>query len=202
MNDKELVCKMQSGSKDAFNRIYALYARRLYLYCLQYVKSREDAEEIVQDVFVKMWIYRGNIVHGEFLSAFIFRIAKNQIINRYKARLNSAVYEEYVAYCNDMRFSVADTSAPLEYDDFRRRLEKAMESLTDTQRKAVEYVKLQNLTIKETAEKLRLKEQTVKNAVTAGLKTLRGILGNMTGHDEVIMLIILNFWHISADVLS
>lgn len=202
MNDKELVCRMQNGSKDAFNRIYAKYARKLYLYSFQYVKSREDAEEIVQDVFVKLWVYRRNILNGELLNAFIFRIAKNQIINRYKSCLRSAVYEEYVEYCNDIRFSVADAAVPLEYDDFCKRLNKAMESLTDTQRKAVDYVKIQNFTIKEAAEKLRLKEQTVKNAVTAGLKTLRQILGGEGGRECMVVLIILNFWHVLSQVLS
>lgn len=202
MTDKELVCELQMGSKDAFNEIYARYARKLYTFTLRYVKSREDAEEIVQDVFVKLWVYRNSILRGELLNAFIFKIAKNQIINRYKSTLHSAVYESYVEYCNDIRFSVFDTSLPMEYDEFRRKLDKAMESLTDTQRKSVDYVKLQNYSIKETAEKLRLKEQTVKNAVTAGLKILRAVLGKDNRGSEMLMLIILNFWHVSAELLS
>ncbi|MGN0230252.1 MAG: RNA polymerase sigma factor [Muribaculaceae bacterium] len=192
MNDKMLVDLMQNGSRDAFDRIYALYSKKLYLYCLQYVKSREDAEDIVQNVFMNLWVSRHTIQHGELLNVFIFRSAKNQIINRYKSNLNSAIYEHYTEYCNDMRLSVANTSAPLEYDDFCRRLEKAMAKLPDTQRKAVELVKLQNIPLKEAAEALSLKEQTVKNAVTAGLKVLRAFFEKDRGSMGAVMLIILN----------
>ena len=98
MNEEELVYQLKQESQDAFNRIYNMYSARLYAYCMQYVKSREDTEEIVQDVFIKLWINRHSIIHGELLSAFIFKIAKNQIINRYKSRINSYVFEEYVNY--------------------------------------------------------------------------------------------------------
>ena len=50
MNEEELVYQLKQESQDAFNRIYNMYSARLYAYCMQYVKSREDTEEIVQDV--------------------------------------------------------------------------------------------------------------------------------------------------------
>lgn len=116
------------------------------------------------------------IIHGEHLSAFIFKIAKNQIINRYKSRINSYVFEEYVNYYNEEQCSVSDTSAIVEYDDFCKSLKKAMKNLSSTQREVIECVKLNQMSVKETAVKLRLKEQTVKNALSAGLKVLKEIL--------------------------
>ena len=176
MNEEELVYQLKQESQDAFNRIYNMYSARLYAYCMQYVKSREDTEEIVQDVFIKLWINRHSIIHGEHLSAFIFKIAKNQIINRYKSRINSYVFEEYVNYYNEEQCSVSDTSAIVEYDDFCKSLKKAMKNLSSTQREVIECVKLNQMSVKETAVKLRLKEQTVKNALSAGLKVLKEIL--------------------------
>lgn len=176
MNEEELVYQLKQESQDAFNRIYNMYSARLYVYCMQYVKSREDTEEIVQDVFIKLWINRHSIIHGEHLSAFIFKIAKNQIINRYKSRINSYVFEEYVNYYNEEQCSVSDTSAIVEYDDFCKSLKKAMKNLSSTQREVIECVKLNQMSVKETAVKLRLKEQTVKNALSAGLKVLKEIL--------------------------
>ena len=176
MNEEELVYQLKQESQDAFNRIYNMYSARLYAYCMQYVKSREDTEEIVQDVFIKLWINRHSIIHGEHLSAVIFKIAKNQIINRYKSRINSYVFEEYVNYYNEEQCSVSDTSAIVEYDDFCKSLKKAMKNLSSTQREVIECVKLNQMSVKETAVKLRLKEQTVKNALSAGLKVLKEIL--------------------------
>ncbi len=71
MNEEELVYQLKQESQDAFNRIYNMYSARLYAYCMQYVKSREDTEEIVQDVFIKLWINRHSIIHGD-TSALLF----------------------------------------------------------------------------------------------------------------------------------
>lgn len=176
MDEIELVYQLQQDSQKAFNRIYDLYSVRLYVYCMQYVKSREDSEEIVQDVFIKLWTNRHSIVHAELLSNFIFKIAKNQIINRYRSRLNSFVFEEYVNYYNEIACSVNDASDIVEYDDFCRSLKKAMKSLPSTQREVIENMRFNQLSVRETAQSLNLKEQTVKNALSAGLKNLKEIL--------------------------
>ena len=176
MDEIELVYQLQQDSQKAFNRIYEIYSARLYAYCMQYVKSREDSEEIVQDVFIKLWTNRHSIVHAELLSNFIFKIAKNQIINRYRSRLNSFVFEEYVNYYNEVACSVNDASDIVEYDDFCQSLKKAMKSLPNTQREVIESMRFNQLSVKETAQSLNLNEQTVKNALSAGLKTLKEIL--------------------------
>lgn len=193
MDEIELVRQLKADSTKAFDEIYALYARRLYAYCLQYVKSREDAEEIVQDVFTKVWINRHSIVHAESIGAFIFKIAKNQLINKYRQRINSFVFEEYVNYYNEEKYSVCDTSHVIEYDDFRKSLDKALKNLTSTQQKVIVSCKLNQLSVKEVAQKLHLQEQTVKNALSAGLKILRETL--KTGISLLLLFLLkdLNF---------
>lgn len=173
MNEKELIRQLKKGSQKAFNEIYNLYSAGLYAYCVQYTKSREDAEEIVHDVFLKIWLNRNMIIQEDTLRSFIFKIAKNQLINAYRSRLNSFVFEEYVNYYNDEKLSVNDTHHTIEFDDFVRILEKVMGTLINTQKEVIKYCKIDQLSNKETAEKLSLKEQTVKNQLSAGLKILR-----------------------------
>jgi len=173
MKEKKLIYQLKKGSQKAFNEIYHMYSARLYAYCMQYTKSREDSEEIVQDVFIKLWLKKESIIQEDTVRSFIFKIAKNQLINRYKSRLNSFSFEEYTAYCNIEKFSTSDTSQIIEYDDFCRLLENAMKILSQTQKKVIEYRKFKHLTNQETADKLQLKEQTVKNQLSEGLKILR-----------------------------
>ena len=173
MSEKELICQLKEGSYKAFDEIYRMYSARLYAYCMQYTKSRENTEEVVQDVFTKLWINRNSIIQEDTLRSFIFKIAKNQLINAYKARINSFTFEEYVDYYNEEKFSVADTPYIVEFDDFCRSLEKVMNNLSETQQKVIECSRFEQLSNKETAEKLQLKEQTVKNQLSAGLKILR-----------------------------
>ena len=67
-----LIAELKRGSKEAFDRIYRLYAGRLLGYCLQYAKCREDAEEMVQDVFVSLWKHRESIRQEETLRSLLF----------------------------------------------------------------------------------------------------------------------------------
>jgi RNA polymerase sigma-70 factor (ECF subfamily) len=173
MNEKELIILLKQGSQKAFDSLYQMYAKRLYAYCYQYTKSREETEEIVQDVFMKLWINKSTIRQEDTINSLLFTIARNQLINGYKSRLNSFVFEEYVDYCNQEELSVNDTAHRVEYDDFCRLLDKAMTYLSDTQQKVFDYCKLRQLSNRETAKRLSLQEQTVKNQLSIALKILR-----------------------------
>jgi RNA polymerase sigma-70 factor (ECF subfamily) len=185
MNEKELIILLKKGSQKAFDILYQLYSKRIYAYCYQYTKSREETEEIVQDVFMKLWLNKSTIRQEDTIKYLLFTIAKNQLVNSYKSHLNSFIFEEYVTYCNREELSVNDTSHWVEYDDFRKLLREAMAHLSETQQKVFDYCKLQQLSNKETAERLSIKEQTVKNQLSLAIKILREELSN------VILLILL-----------
>lgn len=177
INHKEqaLIYALKKGSHKAFDTIYKMYARRLYCFSLQFTKSHEEAEEVVQDVFIKLWVSRTTIRQEETLCSLLFIIAKNHLINLYRSKINSPVYEEYILHKEAM--SINDTEYQVEYHDFIRKFNKAMESLPLTQRKIVTLSKIHQFSNKEIMEKLSLSEQTVKNQLSLGLKTLREKLG-------------------------
>lgn len=167
----KLICGLKKGSQKAFDAIYDMYAKRLYMYCLQYTKSREDAEEIVQDVFIRLWDNRDNIRQEETLRSLLFIMAKHYLINAYRAHVNSPVYEDYVEY-QDMILAEGQ-GQPLEYEEFVRQLKQLLYKLPTTQRQVIEMSKLKQLSNKEIACELGLSEQTVKNQLSLGLKKLR-----------------------------
>jgi RNA polymerase sigma-70 factor (ECF subfamily) len=185
LNEKEWIKLLKQGSQKAFDSLYQMYSKRLYAYCYQYTKSREETEEIVQDVFLKLWLNRSSIRQEDTINYLLFTIAKNQLINGYKSRLNSFAFEEYVDYCDREDLSVNNTAYQVEYDDFCRLLDKAMKHLNNTQQKVFDYCKLRQLSSKETAKRLSLQEQTVKNQLSIAIKILREELA------KIITLILL-----------
>ena len=106
-NERVLIGKLKEGSRQALDGIYHMYARRLFAYCKQYTKSVEDAEEIVQDVFVRLWNSRHLIQQEDTLRSLLFTMSRNLLINAYRSRINSPVYEDYVD-CREELF-VAET---------------------------------------------------------------------------------------------
>ena len=89
--EQNLIYLLKGGSIDAFDKIYQMYSKRLYSYSIQYTKSSEDAEEIVQDVFVQLWQNREKIRQSDTLQALLFIIAKHHLINAYRSS-ESTVY--------------------------------------------------------------------------------------------------------------
>jgi len=152
---------------------------------LQFTKSSEEAEDIVHDVFVKLWVNCMNIRQDETLRSLLFIMAKHLLINAYRSKLNSKVYEEYIIYSD--KCTVDDTSYRLEYDEFVKQFRKAIKKLSLTQQKVVVLSRIKQLSNKEIAEKLSLSEQTVKNQLSVGLKALREKFG------KLLMLFILFF---------
>lgn len=177
--ESKLIKELKNGSYKAFDCIYNLYAKKLYAYCIKYIKIPEDTEEIVQDVFVQLWQKRESIQQEENIGALLFTISKYKLINAWRAKLNHPLYEDYVNYIN--HFSVNNTSHKIEYDDFMKKFRSSLSDLPETQMKVVTLSRLKLLTNKEIAETLQLSEQTVKNQLVLGLKTLKKKLSTYWG---------------------
>lgn len=176
-NEHLLIADLKKGSKEAFDEIYRLYAGRLLAYCTQYTKCREDAEEIVQDVFVALWNSRQTIRQEETLRSLLFTISKHRVINAYRSTLNSPVYEDYVDYQNEL--PAGEDYHRLEYEQYVRIVKDAIRRLPSTQQRVITLSRFSQLSNKEIAEHLSLSEQTVKNQLSIGLKTLRELLAKV-----------------------
>lgn len=171
----ELIRELKEGSVQAFDAIYKLYFKRLYSYCYQFTKSSQDAEEIVQDVFIRLWKIKENIRQEETLKSLLFILSKHLLIDAYHKRVNSIVFEDYIEY--DENTTTNEGQIKLEFDDFLSKLERSIQSLPATQQKVIKLSRFENKSIKEIAEGLSLSEQTVKNQLTLALKKIRSLIG-------------------------
>lgn len=169
--EQMLIQDLKKSSRKAFNEIYAMYAKRLYAYCLQYSKSVEDAEDIVQDVFVHLWKIRKEIRQEETLKSLLFIMSKNRLINAYHVRISSPIYEDFMN-CRHL-VSSSDPTDKLEYKEFIFQIKSIIKELPVTQRRVLELSLLHQLGNKEIAKELLLSEQTVKNQLSIGLKKIR-----------------------------
>ncbi len=185
-SEKELIKQLKNGSIRAFDDIYDMYGRRLYAFSLQYTKVKEDADEIVQDVFVQLWNSRATIKQEETLRSLLFIMVKHHLINAFRARVNSPVYEDYVEYQD--RLLGDDPHHLIEYEEFLDQIEKALSKLPVTQQNVIKLSKFKQMSTSEIALELSLSEQTVRNQLSIGLKTLHEVL-----KDVVLLLWMLFF---------
>jgi len=171
--EEQYITELQNGSYRAFDALYTMHSRRLYSFIYRLTKSKDDTREIVQDVFIKIWLNRENItVTGSFQS-YLFTVAKHMAINRFRANINSPAFVDYIDLINEMRLSGNNITEQLDFSEFRQKLAAAKKSLTETQLTIFELSKELGYSNAEVAEKLNLSVQTVKNQLTIILKILK-----------------------------
>lgn len=170
-NEEELINRLINGDKKAFNSIYDLYGAQLMRFCMSYLGSKEDIEEIVQDVFISLWQNRKNLRNRQSLKPFLVISTKNRLSKLIRKRINSPIYEEYIEHQHQQ--IIHDDKHTIEYEEFEKILLKFVDSLPSTQQKVLKMSKFGHMTNDEIATKLNLSLSTVKNALSNGLKTLR-----------------------------
>jgi RNA polymerase sigma-70 factor (ECF subfamily) len=171
--EKQYILELNRGSYRAFDALYSLYSRRLFAFALKMTKSHSDAKEIVQDTFVRLWLNRENVLPEDSFQSYLFTIAKNAILNKMRTLINMPVFVDYMEFMNEHHLSVENTTEEMEMDEFRQKLEKAKETLPETQKNVFELSKELGLSHTEVAKQLNLSEQTVRNQLSLALKTLR-----------------------------
>ncbi len=95
-SNKELLLLIREDNEVAFYQLYERYSRRLYGFVLRYIKQEADAEEIVQEVFIKIWETRDKIDVYSSFESFLFTIAYNATISLFRKRAREEKYLEHL----------------------------------------------------------------------------------------------------------
>ena len=187
--EEKYVLQLKDGNKQAFSYIFNAYNQKLYFFALGYLKSEKDAEEVVQDTFLKIWERRDYINPELSINAYLFKIAfnfirKRLIKNTKDEELRHDLAGELITFDND-------TGNMLNYHFLLQHINRLIDQLPPRQKEIIELRKLDGFTIKEISEKLSLAVKTVEAHLTAGLKTLKERLKSENFDD--LLLFVLTF---------
>lgn len=171
MREKDLIIQLKNDNRHAFDSLYEMHAGKLMQICLSYIRITEDAEEIIQDIFISLWQNRENIKNNESLYPFLYGALHNKILYYFRKKLNSPIYEEYINLKEESQSEPGSNA--IEYEEFRNIIFSEINSLPRAQRDSIILSKFQGMSNKEIADKLNLNIQTIKNALSVGLKNLR-----------------------------
>lgn len=180
---------LKHDSQWAFDNLYRMYAHRLFAFALEYCHHKETAEEIVEDTFIWIWNHRHDIKQEKTLFNLVFIKARHLLINAYRATLNSPHFEDYVNYSNNL--GTEEQESQLEYDEFMHVIRQGLDRLPLTQRRVIELSRFEQKSIIEIASMLNLKEQTVRNQLSLGLKQLMILIGQ-SGYGAFVVLLLVS----------
>lgn len=155
----------------SFEAIVSNYQKRLYGFFLKYVKIPEVAEDLTQDVFLKLWKMEEKIEEIEQLDAYILTIARNHIKDHFKKMTKDKKYLELVA--DNLQPQVSYLSKEIQIRDLKRKLELILQELPERQKEVYKFKYEEGLSMHEIAEKLSISHHTVKNHLAQALKFIR-----------------------------
>lgn len=170
IDDRQIVEQLKDGSKDAFRLIYDRYGIKIYRFALSYLKSEHDAEELVQEVFLKLWDKREKLNSLLNIQAFIYKIAVNSIYD-FIRRKN--VEQAFLSFAEGKTELTDETWQEIIFNDMLAQINSLMEKMPEQRRKIFKMSKENGLSNDEIAETLGLSKRTVENQIyraTAFLK--------------------------------
>lgn len=168
--DYHSVKKLKRGDANAFDELFKKYSSRLYGFSVKYLKSSEEAEEVVQEVFLYIWDKRDGLKPEHSFNAYIFTIAYN-IIKKYfikKSKDN--------AFKDDLIYSLLkeenNLDKTIDYKFLLEKVELIIEALPKRRKEIFIKRKYYGLSIKQIAEELEISPNTVENQLASAQKQI------------------------------
>lgn len=172
--ERELIRKLINGDKIAFSHLFSFYKSQVLYYCVHFVKDKEIAEDITQDIFLTVWEKKEDIRIEQSFSAFFYTIARNRIYDIFRSlSARSVLYEKLMEQAIDY---VDDVEKSLEEKNIQELIAQALEQLSPRQREIFELSRNRGLSHKEIAEQLGLSVYTVQDHIKNALEKIRAYL--------------------------
>lgn len=189
-DEKTLLAQLQAGSEAAFTQLYRAYAERLYYNILMLVKDELTAEELVQDIFSRIWQKRASLPADSNFGAYLFAASRNRVYDFFRkldrdhhlyARIRSAASCEYT-YIEEALLTRENVNI----------LQKAIATLPRQRRRAFELCKMEGLSYKEASEKMGISLSTLKDHMANAREAIRLYVSS---HYSAVLAVAILYYH-------
>lgn len=165
---------LKEGDKEIFEEIYRLYYAPLCFYCMRYVGDMEEAKEIVQGLFLKIWIKRDDIEINTSVKSYLYRAVQNYALNYLQQQ---KIKQKYII--EKEHFPVHQSQngqLKLEEEELKKVIKRAILKLPEKRRKIFELSRFEDMKYNQIAEHLAISVKTVEAQMSKSLSYLRVVL--------------------------
>ncbi|MCF0071729.1 sigma-70 family RNA polymerase sigma factor [Dyadobacter sp. CY261] len=182
-SDQELVGALRRGDEQAFTTIYNTYWYRMFVVAYRKLQHREVAEELIQDIFTRLWKEREKIVITR-LDYYLFSAVRFEVIDYIRT---FGPRNEYLAYYRSFaELQDQSTENTVAFNDLSETIDKGLEALPAKTREIFKLSRIENCPISKIAAEVQLSEKAVEYHITKATKAMRIYL-----HEALIFLIVL-----------
>ena len=168
--DEELIVLLREGDQTAFNELYYRYWKKLYNIIYGKLKSSESSEELVQDLFISLWLKREQLVIHTSFSAYISMAARYLAMKKMQA---DKVHYTYLNNLDTQELQENSTERVVFLSNLQESFEKEVTNLPDKCRQVFMLSRKDNLSTREIASRLQISEKTVENQIGKALRIMR-----------------------------
>lgn len=184
---QELTNLLKEGSPVAFNRLLDRYSPGIFRFAMSYLRNSREAEEIVQEVFLKLWKIRESLSPEKSIDSLLFTMAKNGVLNTIRKARSQQAFYHYAGLFPQKNILVEDE---LDFRELEKILQLAITRLSPGRQMIFRLKREQYLSNAEIARQLGISVKTVENQVTAALAEIRRFL---SAHGFTFLLLLIFF---------
>jgi RNA polymerase sigma-70 factor (ECF subfamily) len=189
-NERELVNELIRGELPAFDALFEKYYKKLYYFALGYLRSEEDAEDLIQEVFVKIWETRKDIKEYLSFNSFLYTITYHAVLKHFRKKGREKKYVD--RYAAGLKEYIDITTAEVEYSNTLERVNIFVEQLPEKRKQIFIMSRYEGFDNTEIAKKLNISKKTVENQIYQALKFLRTQLNKESLMIGIVFYLFLN----------
>ena len=179
IDDTDLVHRIKYGDKSAYQILFERYAPKIYHFALSYLNNKADAEELVQDVFLKVWEKREILDAAQNVKAYIFKIAINTIYDFIRRKNIESAFNDFAR--ENYETNSNSTWNNIVFEEMKATLKELVSQMPEQRRKVYRLSKEKGLSNEEIAQKLELSKRTVENQLYRAVTFLKEHFKNNSG---------------------
>jgi RNA polymerase sigma-70 factor (family 1) len=173
-DENDLLARIAEGDEKAFAPVFHHYRRKIYSYAYHLCGNSAQADELVQDVFMKVWMHREKLPHILRFDNWLFTIARNQVFDMLKNMAKESALRRQMAGLPEPGANLVEDIVLTRENE--EQLQRALDQLSPRQRLIFTLSRHQGMKHEEIASHLHISRHTVKTHLVQALRTLRDIL--------------------------
>jgi RNA polymerase sigma-70 factor (ECF subfamily) len=188
LSEKQVLEKFRQGNQSTFEMIFRAYYQPLCRYAFSFLNNKEEAEEVVQTVFVSVWEKRTALQIETSLKAYLYRMVRNSCLNvikHEKVKLQHAAHEMYVG-----EVAAESVMQKVQATELETKITQAIQALPEQCRLVFQLSRFEELKYQEIADQLQISVKTVENHMGKALKLMREQLKDYLP----LLLLFINNW--------
>lgn len=180
---------MKEGDREAFDELYQKYWKALFNSAYKRLLVKEEAEEIIQDLFVRIWIKRSQLEITSTLEAYLFGALRYSIYNFIRNKQVRDAYLDHLGHVSEVNQSYIEDT--LYYEELTEALSVTIEKLPEKYKSVYLLSRNENLSYKEISKNLRIPLDTVEKHMGKALKIIRE---NLRGFTVLVCIWYFDYW--------